>query len=596
MKFFRNMSIGMQLLTLAISTGLIVVTLILIIYFEVTDVIKKDNNEYTTEMSYRIKQNISNNCSMLNSIITSVAYNSVVQDYLMGADGYERVELFYKINNFLSNMQEMNEGIIDIALLSDYGNSYYLKGLNASVKKILEGIPDKTINFYTGTQVLKYNDREFNCFMVITTVYSINQDKHLGEKIGTAALILNTDILGIEPDSEFKRSSTDFYLMDRNKQIYSGNDYSNPESYAKIAGFISRLKPGRNVINQDNDKLIVREDKIPEIGGNIISVTSEKRLLTDLSWIRKLVFFILLLSGLILSGLFIAIIYNIEQPLKRFMGFIKTLKSGNIKDFKQRITLVGNTEVGVMAEEFNSLLDEINNLTYSLVSANTRLYETELEKKKSELSYLRSQINPHFLYNTLETLKGMAVDEGAYKTMDMAKALGQIFRYSIKGTDIVLLREELEMVQSYVQIQKIRFNKRFEVVYEFNENVLDCMLPKMILQPVVENAVIHGIEGKIDNGSLWVGGELDGQDELRIWVKDNGTGMKDDRLDKIKASLFNIDGTSSAENENASIGLMNVQNRIRLIYGHEYGINIDSKPGEGTMVIFKIPARRYTNV
>lgn len=150
------------------------------------------------------------------------------------------------------------------------------------------------------------------------------------------------------------------------------------------------------------------------------------------------------------------------------------IKLGKPKSLQKRINLQGYAEIIVMANEFNEMLDEVDELTHRLLESNTRLYEAELVKKQSELAYLQSQINPHFLYNTLESIKGIAADEGVDKIYNMTKALALVFRYSIKGTDMVPLREELTIIKSFIFIQKIRFGNRFEVKYRFPEAILEC--------------------------------------------------------------------------------------------------------------------------
>ena len=201
-------------------------------------------------------------------------------------------------------------------------------------------------------------------------------------------------------------------------------------------------------------------------------------------------------------------------------------KKGNLLKFKKRISLQGYMEISIMASELNSMLDEIDHLTQRLLETNTRLYGIELEKKKSELAFLRSQINPHFLYNTLEAITGIAVVEGQNKIKTMTRSLSSIFRYSIKGGDVVPLRDEVKMIESYLQIQQIRFADRFSVHYEISEKALAFVIPKMILQPLVENAIYHGFEPTLKPGELWIKGFVDEQGALIVTVEDDGTGYR----------------------------------------------------------------------
>ncbi len=249
-----------------------------------------------------------------------------------------------------------------------------------------------------------------------------------------------------------------------------------------------------------------------------------------------------------------------------------------------------------MAAEFNSLLDEAEQLSQRLLEANTRLYGIELEKKKAELAFLRSQINPHFLYNTLEAITGIAVVEKQTKIKTMTRALSSIFRYSIKGADTVRLAEEVRMIESYIQIQQIRFADRFSVRYELPEEALNFRIPKMILQPLVENAIYHGLEPSENKGLLVVRAEVANSDKLEIIVEDDGVGMSLDSLQCIKSSLALPSGEQSQDAEHISIGLANVHNRIQLIYGSGSGLQIESSPDNGTVVRLTIAERREPDV
>jgi two-component system sensor histidine kinase YesM len=224
------------------------------------------------------------------------------------------------------------------------------------------------------------------------------------------------------------------------------------------------------------------------------------------------------------------------------------------------------------------------------------LYKAELVKKQSEIAYLQSQINPHFLYNTLESIKGIAAVERSDKIYNMTKALALVFRYSIKGTDMVPLREELKMIKSFIFIQKFRFGNRFEVTYHFPEPILDCKVPKMILQPIVENAIFHGIEPTIGECLLQLKGEISG-DVILLTVQDNGMGMDDESLRLIQGSLSVGQGlTDRISDRTVNIGIANVNNRIKLNYGNEYGIVIKSEAGIGTEVVIKMPFGGDRNV
>jgi len=237
-------------------------------------------------------------------------------------------------------------------------------------------------------------------------------------------------------------------------------------------------------------------------------------------------------------------------------------------------------------------MDEINTLTDNLSTSYSNLYEMKLETKRSELAHLRSQINPHFLYNTLESIKGIAVQENVRCIATIANALGNMFRYSIKGSDMVPLRDEIKIIESYILIQKIRFEDRFEVTYEFDPAILDWIIPKMILQPLVENAVFHGLEKIMSSGHLRIGGAVEKDMHMLLWVQDDGYGMTPEELGKVRASLERSQGQDDSK---GGIGLGNVNHRIRLLFGEDYGIDIQSSRDMGTRVEIRIPKTEEAN-
>jgi len=239
------------------------------------------------------------------------------------------------------------------------------------------------------------------------------------------------------------------------------------------------------------------------------------------------------------------------------------------------------------------MLSEVDNLTHRLIDTHSMLYEAELDRQKievsrktAELGFLRSQINPHFLCNTLESMKGVALDENAQKVFDMLKSLATIFRFSVKGTDFVTLEEEINIVDAYAQIQIIRFSGRISIQFSIDENTKNIKIPKMILQPLVENAISHGLEGLEQNGIVRVSSFING-DILIIKIDDNGIGIEDEKLRRLKYTISSTDNSINEE-DIRSIGIANVNKRIKLIYSDECGVDIESKYGVGTSVTVKI--------
>lgn len=215
-------------------------------------------------------------------------------------------------------------------------------------------------------------------------------------------------------------------------------------------------------------------------------------------------------------------------------------------------------------------------------------YEQELLIRQANITMLQSQINPHFLYNTLECIRGQALLHNEENIAQAAKALSLFFRYSISGkSDVVTIGEELENLKNYLFIQKFRFSDRFTVQIDVEEgDVQNVWIPKLTLQPIMENAIIHGFSDIVEGGILTIRIRRVHED-VSILITDNGKGMTIGQLNKIYRQ---ISGQKGDPKERVGIGLQNVDRRIKLLYGEKYGLSVNSCLGTGTTVEVYIPA------
>lgn len=226
-----------------------------------------------------------------------------------------------------------------------------------------------------------------------------------------------------------------------------------------------------------------------------------------------------------------------------------------------------------------------------------RSYEMELLMKQADIASLQSQINPHFLYNTLECIRGQALKEGSDDIAKITQALSRFFRYSIsKQKNIVTLADELANVENYVTIQKYRFRDRFSLRIDIpdEEDILDSAIPKLALQPILENAIIHGFADRVTGGLITITGYIT-NDQLSITVSDNGCGMDHTALERLNEKLRNKDVSTGGKN-GTGIGVQNVDRRLKLLFGDTYGLHISSIPGIGTDVELFLPHTPYKRV
>jgi len=284
--------------------------------------------------------------------------------------------------------------------------------------------------------------------------------------------------------------------------------------------------------------------------------------------------------GLALA-LLISLLFSrrIVVPIKRLQVSMANIIKHN---FRSKIPVSGTDEVSHLTETFNFMTNRIRELIQTV-------YQVEIKEKEANLNALQAQINPHFLYNTLGTINAMAVVENQEEIGEMVVALGDMLQYAIRTKDkIVTIRDELTHVSCYITIQKTRFGSRLQYSAHVPEGIADNRLIRLSLQPLVENAISHGIERGSGAGSIQIIGKRAG-DAIEITVSDDGAGIPEERLRDIQAWLSYQKLRESEERE-TSIGLYNVNERLKLHFGEAYGITIRSEWGKGTEVTIRIPA------
>ena len=217
-----------------------------------------------------------------------------------------------------------------------------------------------------------------------------------------------------------------------------------------------------------------------------------------------------------------------------------------------------------------------------------REYENELIQKKTELQMLQYQINPHFLYNTLNIMSSIARLHEIPYISDISESLSRIFFYNVKGGQVVSLQDELDNLQNYIRIQRIRFPEKFEVSYEIEPELEKCRILKFLLQPLVENAIDHGIGEKRRKGRIVIRANRTDEEKAEIVIEDNGVGIAKEKL-KMLQNMLNEEMETIQEKDKGGIGIRNVQMRIRNYYGSSYGILLESKEGYGTKIRIILP-------
>lgn len=239
--------------------------------------------------------------------------------------------------------------------------------------------------------------------------------------------------------------------------------------------------------------------------------------------------------------------------------------------------------------QLHSLYSDLNVMIDRLKDLILREYTANIMKKQAELDALQSQINPHFLYNTLESIRGQAITLGMEDIEIMTKALSDLFRYSIsKKGNLVTFEEELKNVDNYLMIQQYRFNNKFIIVNNVDADTLHYKIPKLLIQPIVENAIHHGLETKLGKGTITIKAYKTAK-RLVVTIQDDGLGISHDRLVEINEVLVKGQADIETKQSGLRIGLINVNERIKLNFGDDYGLRVYSAKGIGTTVEIVLP-------
>ena len=268
---------------------------------------------------------------------------------------------------------------------------------------------------------------------------------------------------------------------------------------------------------------------------------------------------------------------HLTQPVNDLARAMEDFGSGNLD---AHCVVTTDDEIGMLGKTFNKMISDMHQL---YVTA----YEQRLLRQDAELQALQMQINPHFLYNTLDTINWKARMSGNEDAGDMAYSLGCLLRHSLSPGEFTMLSKEIEALRHYLSIQNYRYSDRLSVDLDIDESFYNMDIPKLLIQPLVENAIIHGLEPKVEGGHIRIWAELAKGGDFLIHVEDDGVGMSSETQKQVLSGKLEQDFRKKSH-----IGVYNVHRRIQLFYGEGYGLEIRSAPGVGTCMTIRIRALR----
>ncbi|MDO6354601.1 histidine kinase [Caloramator sp. CAR-1] len=399
--------------------------------------------------------------------------------------------------------------------------------------------------------------------------------------------------------AELSNQRSQMFFIDSKGNLYTNinNDFlkRNKLSLENIKEQFYKYKNndrGSFFLENQNNNILAIYTYIEAIDSYVISLISLQDIFTNISRTRNIIILTIIFLIIILS-----IITNLINTiiLKKLNMLIYSMKKIRQGDFNIDVSVRGDDEIGELAHHIRRLLVKINELITDAVNK-------KIVSKEAELRALRTQIDSHFLYNTLENIKMLAEIEGQFEISDALTSLGKMMRYNMKwASEYVTLREEIDHIKNYTSLMNIRFDNKIKLIINIDSYLLEQEVLKLSIQPIIENSISHGIKDKLDKelGIIEIKASIDGNTMI-IEITDNGKGMSPEEVEKLnykinledeefnKNLLNKYEGQETVKRGNG-IGLRIVNQRIKLYYGDDYGLQISSKKGEYTKVILKLP-------
>lgn len=390
--------------------------------------------------------------------------------------------------------------------------------------------------------------------------------------LGYFCLIINAQELN-ETFRHQRQNGVRRYILDQNMKIVydSGGERIGLTADGPLAAFAAMETDYKQQMLDGQHMALLKSVSEPT-GWRVVTFVNSDLLFEDVRIRQQNLTLTLMAMLLAAIGAAIWFAISISRPINRLRHVI----ASNVeKRFRTLVPVTSNDEVGDLAHSFNQMQEEMKQLLSQVVAQ-------ERAKRTAEIHALQAQINPHFLYNTLNTIKWMANMQCADNIGEATASLIYMLRYasSMQG-DLVSIRDELQFVEKYLSLMQLRYCDRFDVKFDIEEEALDGLSLRFLLQPFVENAIFHGFQGNEAANLLTIGARVDRQD-LILTVEDNGVGMTDRQLEHIQADDLHREGFNS-------IGIRNVMERIKLHYDDRYGVVLSSGPMRGTRVVITLP-------
>ncbi len=569
-------------------------------YNQSSSAIRSKTSTYSSQVMNQVGVNIERELNRLENDSIEIEFSSLTQNVLtniknMSAWEIEIVQLTMKENlvkkfSFLHDVSDVLLYTNDRRRIVAYGD----RSFKLNLKKEFLDTYLKELEEKEGTPVWKSSniDVEERLVKFATSAEQMNKSDCI--LLGRAVLSLETrEIIGtllIRTNERYFSNiyrnidmgkNADIFVVDSDGIVVSSRNTKIPvakqyKDQMLIKELLNRTGSQDKTFNMsiDDKKYMIAFSYLKDADWFVVSTIPYSYLNAEVKGILTNI--MLLVIGCSVLAVLLSYIFTLtlSKPLKRLINTMNEVKRGNLS-----VSIIDNStdEIGEVVGNFNTMLNEIKNLMES-VKLN------EKQKREAEIKILQAQINPHFLSNTLNTVKWLAGAQKAHNIEALVSSLIKLLHVSMgKGDDFITMGEEVEYIKSYINIQEYRYYDKFRVVFEIEEDILDYKVLRFLIQPVVENAIIHGIGPMTEQGLISIKG-FKYNDVLKIRVTDNGEGIPRERLCKI----LTVDDYEN-KSKFSGIGINNVNERIQINFGDEFGLHIESVPKLYTTVELTLP-------
>lgn len=588
-KHFSSLRSQMTLLTT--GTVLAVVILATVFYSSAQRMSEKKAATFVHSMLVQLGDSldrIGNEMSYLGNALHS---NEVLQQYYHAPTAIQRMQYGKSFIDFTSSLLNHSTTVSHIVIVNNDQSILSPTERNIIALDTLDSKyhlfeSDNLSSGFYGPAFDTFTNRNF--FAYVQPVYNTRQGARFRQKLGTCVIFARLDLLQSTLRSALPTPGAALMLIEQDEQIILCCDADGNTLSLLPESFCSDMADGlQHSLTLNKTTYLTDSLLLSSMGWRLVSLVPEDEIAADLMPLLWLGMLICVVFAICIGVWNLHIQRSIMAPVKQLTAFIENDLDDKLQN---RIHISTSSEMELFCQEINTLLDKVSEMTAERLQDQTRLYKMNLAKKRAELSALQSQINPHFLYNTLDCIRGYGYMLNSSEIVSITNALSSIMRYCIKGADIVALRKEMTIVNYYLDIIRIRFPNRFNYVFDVDPALEDLAIPRFIIQPVVENAIYHGLESRLEKGTLTISCHTTETGGCALCVTDDGVGIPPERLaeihrklsDKSMQNVLNVPAGNS-------LALVNIHNRLRNLYGANYGLDIVCPPEGGTRVTLHLP-------